>query len=44
MAQEPLAGDLGLAVGDEAFMDEEGGIETGAPPPDEPQNVLRPRP
>ena len=44
MAQKTLAGDARLAVGDEAFMDDEAEFEMCAPPPDEPQNELRPRP
>ncbi len=42
--EETSPGNWGLAVGDEAFVDEEGRIEMGAAAADEAQHQFRPRP
>src|SRR5271166_82064 len=45
VAKEPLAGDRRLAlVGDEAFVDDERGVEAGSAAANKAQDVLRPRP
>src|ERR1700751_4372917 len=44
VTQQPLERDCSLAIGDEAFVDDEVGVEPGAPAPDEPKNIFRARP